>query len=253
MKIFALHLRQRFFKKQFSYLALLLMLFASQYSVANEKQYSGINRTTFYNSEYNKHFVGNGFLIKYNNKLYALTVKHTLFEAKTPTMNAVAIEKHIQSWQIHPNQSPNSLVKLGKLLNANDNEAIDMNILSKDWLIFEVEENKSSLEILTLRESPLTKGEQVIAYGCSYAKQESCVQDKYPGKFISEEANNLRINMPDIDLTSLRGLSGSPVLDSNHQVVGIVSNVLPSKSGKGFDFAPANLNYLKQQLNHLAN
>ena len=55
--------------------------------------------------------------------------------------------------------------------------------------------------------------------------------------------------MPDLDLTKLRGLSGSPVLDSKGQVVGIVSNVLQSKSGKGFDFAPANLNYLRSVLN----
>lgn len=211
-------------------------------------QYSGVNNINFYESAYSKSFVGNGFLVTVADKLYAITVKHTFFEAKTPTMKHVDIESYVKEWRIHPKQSPNEYVLLGKLLNADITEAIDIKILQKDWLVFEVMENHSSLVPVSIRENPVKKGEVLIAYGCAYANQKTCQQDTYEGKFLSYEPNNLRISMNNLQMDKLRGLSGSPVLDGNNQLVGIVSNVLKSKSGDGFDFAPANLTYLAEVL-----
>jgi len=211
-------------------------------------QYSGINNIEFNNESDNKDFVGNAFLIQHNNKLFAVTVKHTLLEARTDKMTHIDIEPHVKQWLIHPNKKPNEFVRLGRLVNANKSESIDMKVLEKDWLLFEVEENHSSLEVLTLRQKPLSKGEVLTAYGCSYANKVDCQQDTYVGSFIENETNNLRVTMPNLDLSKLRGLSGSPVLDKDGLVVGIVSNVLKSRSGEGFDFAPANLKYLNSLL-----
>lgn len=238
-----------FNKQTKNFITSAFLLTALYVSPSIATQYSGINKITFTESKYNKDFVGNGFLIEHLDKLYAVTVKHTLLEARSPKMSNVVLTPHIKDWIIHPNQSPKEYVRLGKLINANQHEAIDMKVLEKDWLVFEVLENKSSLQVLKLRETPLRKGENLSAYGCSYANKATCTQDSYRGEYMQSENNNLRVSMPDLDLTKLRGLSGSPVLDSNGQVVGIVSNVLQSKSGKGFDFAPANLNYLRSVLN----
>lgn len=216
-----------------------------------DNQYSGINQVSFHEKQYDKAFAGNGFLIQHNNKTYAVTVKHALFEAKTPDMDSVDIAPYVASWKIHPNHKPNQALVLGKLLNSSTDEKLDMQILQKDWLVFEVKENKSNLSVLTLREEPLEKGEVVVAYGCSYANAKTCKQDTYTGKFIKAEENNLRIALTDWEPAKLRGLSGSPVLDKNNKVVGIVSNVIPSESGEGFDFAPANLDYLRKVLDSL--
>lgn len=210
-----------------------------------QRQFSGINQVTFNNEEYNNPFAGNGFLISYQNKLFAVTVKHALLEAKTPTLTSVYLQDELKEWRIHPNKTADKYVRLGKLLNADKSEAIDMKILSKDWLLFEVKENHSELTVLNLRDKPLKVGEAVTAYGCSYANKLTCVQDTYNGNFLAKETNNLRISMPDLDLGKLRGLSGSPVLDEQNKVVGIVSNILKRESGEGFDFAPASLDYLR--------
>jgi len=211
-------------------------------------QYSGVNNVSFTQAQYNKAFAGNGFLIKYQNKVYGVTVKHALLEAKTPEMNHVQIKDHVTSWKIHPKQAPNKSITFGKLLNSAAEEKLDMAILQKDWLVFEIKENLSDLQVLTLRDTPLKEGETLTAYGCAYVNSETCQQDVYEGKYISMEPHNLRIAMSDWQPGQLRGLSGSPVLDSEQQLVGIVSNVLPAKSGKGFDFAPANLDYLREVL-----
>lgn len=214
-------------------------------------QYSGVNNINFHEPAYNKSFAGNGFLITVADKLYAITVKHTFFEAKTPTMKSIDIENSVKEWRIHPKQTPHEYVLLGKLLNADITEAIDMKVLQKDWLVFEVSENQSSLVPVSIRKKPLIEGEVLTAYGCAYVNQKTCQQDTYKGKFLSYESNNLRISMDNLQMDKLRGLSGSPVLDSKNQLVGIVSNVLKSKSGDGFDFAPANLVYLTEVLKKL--
>ncbi|WP_185964435.1 trypsin-like peptidase domain-containing protein [Aliikangiella marina] len=206
--------------------------------------FSGVNRIEFNDPQYNKAFVGNGFLIEFENKTYAVTVKHTLLEAKTPKLTHIDFSHLISAWYIHPLREPQRFVKLGRLINRDPKEPIDMKILQKDWLVFEVEENNSDLSILKLRTSQIQPGETLTAYGCSYAKQRECYLDDYQFNFIENDQHNLRLTMGDRKMGALRGLSGSPVLDKDNQVVGIVSNILKKKSAEGFDFAPANLNYL---------
>lgn len=221
--------------------------------IAKLPKYSAKNQLNFYNKAYDKAFVGNGFVISHRNKLYAVTVKHALLEAKAPQMEHVSIEQHIQQWSLAQHQGTATPIVLGQLLNADASEPIDMSVLQRDWLVFELEPSqlKGMLKPLTLRETALNKGERLIAVGCTYANQQTCEQDTYAGAYIETDGNNLRIKMHNLDIVALRGLSGSPVLDSNRQVVGIVSNVLPAKVGEGFDFAPATTAYLKQVLSGL--
>lgn len=238
-------------KLNLSALAVVAVCMALSVQAASDittQHYSGINQVQFHEAQQSKDFVGNGFLIRHNNKTYAVTVKHALLEMKSPKLTSVYIQNQVKEWRIHPNKSQNEYVLLGRLINENSSEAIDMQVLSKDWLVFEVKENHSKLAVFELRNTPLKVGENVTAYGCSYANKKSCKQDEYNGAFIEYDQANLRVNMPDLDLSKLRGLSGSPVLDANQKVVGIVSNVMKSKDGNGFDFAPASLDYLKSVL-----
>ncbi len=216
---------------------------------ATQQQFSGINQVTFNNAEYNNAFAGNAFLISFKGKLFALTVKHALMVAKTPSLTSVYLQDELKEWRIHPNKNSNSYVTLGKLLNADKTELIDEKILLKDWLVFEVKDNNSNLAILELRDTPLEVGELLTAYGCTYENQETCSQDKYPGKFIKAEKHYLRV-APSEDV-SLPGLSGSPVLDEHNKLVGIFSTIRESKSVFGFDYTHASLNYLREILNKL--
>jgi len=216
-----------------------------------QQQFSGINQVTFNNAQYNNEFAGNAFLINFKGKLFAVTVKHALMAAKTPSLTSVYLQDELKEWRIHPNKNSNSYVTLGKLLNADKTELIDEKILLKDWLLFEVKNNNSNLAILELRDTPLKVGELLTAYGCTYAAQTTCHQDKYQGRFIQVENHNLRV-APFKD-TSISGLSGSPVLDEHHKVVGIVSTVRESLSGDGIDYTHASLNYLREILNKLPN
>lgn len=217
---------------------------------ANVGQLSGVNDVRFQQSQYNNTFAGNGFLIEYMGEHFAVTVKHVLFEAKTPKMASVSLADEVASWSIHPLAQPDNAVQLGQLLNDNPNEPLDMQVLNSDWLVFKIKNNSSTLRPLTIRHEPLQAGETLTAYGCSYSDKETCTQNAYKGQFKSYEANNLRIDIGKVSMAELRGLSGSPVIDQNGQLVGIVSNVLPDKENDGFDFAPARIDYLLEVLNN---
>jgi hypothetical protein len=234
------------------YLALIFVtLNFCQEVESKDLRYSGINSIEFIDESRNKDFVGNGFLIEYKNKQYAVTVKHTLFLIQNESLKTVNLQGHTKQWKIHPMKTPDEYVLLGKLINQDDKEMIDGEILNKDWMVFEIVKNSSPLAVLKLRESPLKTGEKVSAFGCSYINKATCSQDQYSGTFIAYEKNNLRVKMPNLEMKQLSGLSGSPVVDENNKVVGIVSNVLESKEGNGLDFAPASLDYLLSVLSKI--
>jgi len=184
MKFKKIEFKKAIFKSTLLAIAVFL---ATKATATQEPQFSGINQVTFNNAEYNNAFAGNAFLISFKDKLFAVTVKHALMVAKTPSLTSVYLKDELKEWRIHPNKSNNRYVTLGKLLNADKTELIDEKILLKDWLIFEVKDNNSNLAILELRDTPLEVGELLTAYGCTYETQETCSQDKYPGKFIETE------------------------------------------------------------------
>ena len=232
-------------------IAVSALLLTGTANATQQQQFSGINQVTFNNEEYNNAFAGNAFLISFKGKLFAVTVKHALFIAKTPKLTSVYLQDELKEWRIHPNKNSNSYVILGNLLNADKTELIDEKVLFKDWLVFEVKNNNSNLAILELRDTPLEPGELLTAYGCTYANQKTCSLDEYQGNFIEAKGSNLKVTKPYSD--SINGLSGSPVLDKHNKVVGIVSQVLKSTSGEGFDLVPASLTYLREILNKLPN
>jgi hypothetical protein len=205
---------------------------------------SGINNVAFKQSKFDQNFAGNGFLIEHKQKIYAVTVKHVLLEAKTNKMKTVWLRDELKSWKIHPNNDETKFVQLGRLINSDRSEKIDIQTLQKDWLLFEVKDNQSDFVPLKIRTQPLAPKEQVTALGCSYANQLQCSQDSYIGYLKSYDRYNLRVHLQGIKSLNLAGLSGSPVVDKNMNLVGIVSNILPSSDGKDLDFAPARLDYL---------
>lgn len=212
--------------------------------------YSAANYVELKNGEI-REFVGNGFLLKHQGKTYGVTAKHVLFELRSPDVTHINIKNAVKTWHFKPFNSDKKGVTLGRLLNENDQEKLDMQVLSRDYLVFEVPSQDTDLMAVELSNTELRPSELLTAYGCSYSNQQTCQQNSYKGAFKSHEPNNLRVKLDGTKPGTLRGLSGGPVLNSQNQLVGVVSNVMPSLDGKGMDFAPANLVYLKQLLETL--
>jgi V8-like Glu-specific endopeptidase len=208
--------------------------------MAAKHLYSAANQITFSNNQELKPFVGNGFLIVHRGKTYAVTAKHVLFETQGSGINSIDIDSYVNDWSLIPFNSNSGKVVLGRLLNTDSTEQLDMKVLDDDWLIFDVKENSSKLKALNLSSSKLVENEEIIAYGCHYQNQKDCTQNHYSGRYVKSLNNNLLIelNMSKDQLNTLRGLSGAPVVNKDNEVVGIVSNIIPDKENDKIYFAP---------------
>lgn len=213
---------------------------------------SGINDVKFHESRFDNDFAGNAFLIEHQGRVFAVTAKHVLLLARTDAMTSVDLEGHLASWRVHPNGVPEQYIELGPLLNADHTEVLDPGVIARDWLVFSVKVNHSSLTPLQLRDKPVQAGERLFAVGCSYAYRDDCAPQRVEaGTFLRYTDGNLMVELDGFDLSKLGGLSGSPVIDAEQRLVGIVSNVLPHPDGKGDVFAPASLDYLREVLAQL--
>ncbi|WP_223786795.1 S1 family peptidase [Marinicella meishanensis] len=223
---------------------ILLLALCSCPAVATER-YSGANHIQFQHSE--KPFVGSGFLLQHGQQVYAVTAKHVLFETMDQGIDHINIDGQVTQWQLKPFNEDTGVVTLGKLLNANPAEALDMAVLADDWLLFAVKENHSRLQPLRLADEAPQAGDELVTHGCTYQSQATCHQDRFKGHFVRMEGDNLLLKLNDAEPGTLRGLSGAPVLNAAGEVVGIVSNVLPDPDG-GHYFAPFGTGPLKSFL-----
>ena len=228
-----------------------IMIFVMMSSVqANENSglYSAANQVKYYLNDAEQNFLGNGFLVEVNHKTYAVTAKHVLLEAKKNGITHLSISEQVKQWHLVPFGQESEYVKLGDLINKNKAEIIGMDSLLNDWLVFEVQENKSSLKILSFAETELTPGDKVFAYGCTYANQEDCIQKKYTGIYKGSKGGNLMVKLDVENLFLLRGLSGGPVVNSHDQVVALVSNIIEDEEQGEMYFAPFDISMVKDYL-----
>lgn len=187
-----------------------------------------INNVAYNNAEYSNSNASNGFLVRHKKQTYAVTAKHILLIAKTPNMQVVDFEGELKEWQMHPKEDSSKVVILDQLLNPNRTDSLSWEFLDtnwdtyNDWLVFSIKENNSDHTPLKFREEPLIKGEKLFVVGWSYSDK-SGAQRVYEYEFNKTDGDYheiVQIKGPE----SLGGLSGSPVVDENARLVGLVSS-----------------------------
>lgn len=218
-------------------------------AAAGEKTYpllSGRNAVSFNDPQYDRDYIGMAFVIDHQGRYYGVTAKHVLMVVNHPQIKHVDPRAELKSWtMVAQTQDPKS-VEFGELLNADGTEALDMEVLKVDALVFELDDPGPFTPIKLSKAAPVA-GDELHALGCTFATSDDCTQDVYSGHFVASTERNLLVDMGDIELGNLRGLSGGPVLNARGELVGIVSNVMPDANGTA-RFAPANLDYLRSLL-----
>ncbi len=181
---------------------------------------SMVNSLSFLDPELDKTNVGNSFLVRNNDKTYAITAKHVLMLVKTSTMDSVAMPKELTNWSMHPKGKPNQGLIVSSLLNENREEKLSWEN-PQDWLVFKVNSDNFHVKPLEFRQPKLKVGESLYVVGWSY--QDMGRQPTYHYKFVELKDGFIeaeQISGPD----SLAGLSGSALVDAQGQLVGVVSS-----------------------------
>ncbi len=186
--------------------------------------------------------IANAFLIVNNDDTLAVTCKHVFLLLKKFGIAHIKMHPNIKKWELYSAKGSTQV----ELHPSTNNEPIgDFNtIKSRDWIILHPLEPIKNIQPLSIRWEPVKKGESVYAISRHYGQNINsnpeirhfiCYKNVGPYcymKAVGEHPNPI-------------GCSGSPVVDANGCLVGLISGQ------EGQLTVIASVQYLKTLLNEL--
>ncbi|PKQ65789.1 hypothetical protein BZG02_01925 [Labilibaculum filiforme] len=169
--------------------------------------------------------LANSFLVTTEFDTIGVSCKHLfiVFE-KQLGLNSIDLGYTFNYWKMYPKNQKEKTVSVKHLINKNPNEQIgQFNTLKvRDWIIFELEEQNRQLYPLKIRYTPVENNEIVYAVGWGMNQKDN----SKPALLKLQCFKNLGdyfYSKPLGTDTYPAGKSGSPVIDKNGYLVGIVS------------------------------
>ncbi|MFH0756147.1 MAG: serine protease [Bacteroidota bacterium] len=183
-------------------------------------QITMINHINYIDRDYS--IAGCGFLLDIGTDTIAVTAKHILTYYKSDMMSTVSFINSLIEWEMYPKNNNDDKVCIEKIINENPNESLQGIPVDKDWLLLTVKQKSLNIQPLQFRKSPLTIGEEVYIIGWRYSDS-NCTQRVYEGNLVKTLGGSLLISTKLLSNNTIPGLSGSPVIDSEGYLVGIMS------------------------------
>ena len=163
------------------------------------------------------------FLLETEKGVFAVTAKHVLTYFKSASMTSVAFGESLKQWTMFPKNNPADVVEVEALINENREEPIDRAIPpSVDWLLFTVKSRSPCIQPLKFRETPLRPQEKIYIIGWRYSDKEG-PQVVYEGNYVESSDGAVIISTKLLSDNRTPGLSGSPVIDAQGHLIGIMS------------------------------
>lgn len=167
--------------------------------------------------------IANSFIVDTGYDTIAISCKHIFMVFKKNNLNTIDLGNDFISWNMYPKGQIEKNVQLSQLINKNNNEPIgEFNTLKdRDWIIFKIAHSNNDIYPLKIRTTPLKKGEFVYSFGWGH-KQTSKLPSLIKMK-VHKNLGNYYYVLTKTKNINPAGRSGSPVIDSNGYLVGIVS------------------------------
>ncbi|WP_276482430.1 trypsin-like peptidase domain-containing protein [Paraflavitalea pollutisoli] len=166
-------------------------------------------------------YAATGFLIDTGTDTLAATAKHVLWIAKEKSGNRVTVPQ-LQQWVMKPKNNHADSARIGRLINEDTTEILEgknSTILERDWLVFSVSASSPALYPLKPRYTPVLAGEKVFVLSNAYNDSVSTIHE---GIVVAKQGLDLLIQR---DMATHKGgCSGSPVIDANGYLIGVISS-----------------------------
>jgi len=188
---------------------------------------------------------GNGFLIDIGDEVLAVTCKHTLWTNRPKDLKTIYFNGKLKDWKMIVLNDPSQYIVLGKLINENINETIGERNTDKDYLVFKIKENHSTIKPLKLCGSKVIQGDTLYQVGWSYRTKNSEPQ-AFNAIAYDYSGSSLLSNY--LVQKNYAGLSGSPVINKNNELVAIVSSWKFDIATQNWFNAPCSIDYLWEVL-----
>lgn len=185
----------------------------------------------------------NGFLVDTGSDTVGVTCKH-IFLAFQRSLGLTMIDPGdtFRHWRLRSSRNPDLAVPVTRLINADPNEPIGSfeTLKNRDWLILEIGAVPPGVRPLKVRYETLEPNEVVYAVGRSLTRRDAADPAVYRLQHF-RSAGTYHYVRPLHDRDS-EHTSGSPVIDANGYLVGLVSG------GVGRLGVVAGVGYLQAQL-----
>ena len=169
--------------------------------------------------------LANSFLINTGYDTLGISCKHLfmVFENQLG-LKTIDLGKNFNYWKLYPKNDNEKSVSIERLINANSKENIgQFNTLKvRDWILFEIDKPHSALYPLKIRYTPIKTNEIVYSVGWGMKQKDNSEPALIKFQCIKNLGDYYYIKTLKTD-TQPGGRSGSPVIDKNGYLVGIVS------------------------------
>ncbi|ULC60068.1 serine protease [Flaviramulus sp. BrNp1-15] len=181
------------------------------------------NKISFADTTYTD--IANSFLVNTGFDTIGASCKHLfmVFGNQLGLKN-IDLSDKFKYWNLYPKNNKEKSVSIKRLINRNPNENIgQFNTLKvRDWIIFEIENINTELYPLKIRFTPVKKNEVVYAVGWGIKQKDNSEPALIKLQCIDNLGDYFYIKALKNE-TQPQGRSGSPVIDKNGYLVGIVS------------------------------
>jgi len=167
--------------------------------------------------------IANSFLVDTGDDTIGITCKHIFLIFKHEELPVIDLGKNFIRWKAYPKGNEDKYIIFGDMINKNSVEMVDAfnTLKSRDWLLFEVDDIPAGFTPLKIRTKPVQEGEIIYCLGWPYAQKDGSpslvkmqiFRNAGPYYYINTLTENV----------DPAGRSGSPVIDANGYLVGIVS------------------------------
>lgn len=188
---------------------------------------------------------GNGFLIDFGGEVFAVTCKHALWTNRAKEMKTVDFQGQLKEWKMVVLNDPSQYVILGDLINTNKNEPIGERNTDKDYLVFKIKINHSKVIPLKLSLKAVQPSDTVYQIGWTYKTKTSVAK---PHTAVAGGYLGSSLIIKSVVRENNAGLSGSPVINKNNELVGIVSSWKFNMQSQQWFEAPCSTDYLWEVL-----
>jgi len=169
--------------------------------------------------------LANSFLIDTGYDTLAVTCKHLFLVFENNGLNSIDLGDNFKKWTIYPKGVPENNIVLGNLLNKDNKEIIGaFNTLKiRDWIVFDVSSTiNEGFFPLKMRSKPIYKNDIVYSVGWAH-NQSTKLPSLIKMKIYENTGGNYYYTTTITKDVDPGGRSGSPVIDSNGHLVGIIS------------------------------
>lgn len=200
------------------------------------------NRIVFPDTTFD--YLANAFAVDTGADTVGVTCKH-IFMVFQYLRGATTIDlgDDVRGWDLRSSRDPDRVLQTRRLINADPDEPIGdfAGIKDRDWLVFELGDWSDGVYPLKVRYTPLDRGETVYAVGRSRAERHDPDPVRSPLRVFRAFGAFYYVQPLDPNIDPVE-TSGSPVIDQNGYLVGLVSGAVRRLG------VVAGVEYLRSQL-----